>query len=320
MTLIRALVLLLISAMPALAASSDYPPPWPSADVTVTMPFSQGSETDQLMALFRTPFTAETGKSMMERFISGQAGADAWARMRDDPVDGSVLTVVLLPNLLLRTLQPDSGVYPNRMSICHIVAYAPCALWVANSGAFDTFGAVVDAARSMGVRFHIGGPGRYSATQIANRALNRHAGINTVYIPYAGSQEAAKAALNRDVRAFWAQSVALPELGAMVKPVAVAAEKRLPCLPDTPTLRELGVDLIEGVYYGVAVPSDTPEMTRQEISAFFADVAASQAFRTGAASLGFVPLNIPLEEVPSVIAREDSLLKAKIEEYDLASQ
>lgn len=320
MPLCRALALVLFFAFPALAAPGDPPPPWPASNITLVMPFSRGSETDTLLSLFRAPLAAHTGKTVTERFVSGQAGADAWARMQDDPANGSVLTAVLVPHIMLRTLQPDSGVAPTKMAICHIMAYSPCAIWSTNPGGFDSVSPFINAARAMAGTFPVAGPGRYSAAQIAARALDRQAGVKTLYIPYAGSVEAAKAVLNQQASLFWAHSVALPDLGKAVKPLAVAAEKRLPSLPEVPTLRELGFDLLGGVYYGIAVPLATPDSILQEISAFFSSVAGTASFREKATSLGFIPLNISLADIPALLAREEAILREAIEDYDMKNQ
>ena len=49
-----------------------------------------------------------------------------------------------------------------------------------------------------------------------------------------------------------------PQYRDQVRVLAVAAEKRSPVLPDAPTFKELGYDLVEGAYRGVSAPPGTP--------------------------------------------------------------
>lgn len=302
------------------AADAFYPPPWPSADVSLTIPSGENSESHALYALFVKSFAEQTGKRLSFRYVPGQAGATAWARMADDAPDGSALTAVTFPEALLRALQPDSGVSLRNMTVCHITAYSPCVLWAPALGSLDSLRAFIDAALAVPGHLLIAGPGRYSAGQIAARVLDRQAGIKTVYIPYSESAAAAKATLNRETAAFWAYGMPIAGYGKAFRPLAVAAKQRLSSLPDVPTFAELGMDIVQGTYYGVAVPAGTPEETVTAISAFFSQHAASAAFQAEAAALGFVPLDIPHGEAAGFLegVRTEALRLA--EEYDLRDQ
>jgi tripartite-type tricarboxylate transporter receptor subunit TctC len=41
--------------------------------------------------------------------------------------------------------------------------------------------------------------------------------------------------------------------------LAIASEQRMEIIPDVPTFRELGYDVVEGAYRGVAAPPGTPD-------------------------------------------------------------
>ena len=70
---------------------------------------------------------------------------------------------------------------------------------------------------------------------------------------------------------------------------AVYTEKRLPSLPDVPTLKEQGVDLVEGSYRGYLAPKGTPK----EIIAILADglekVSADPQHKAACAAVNMVP-------------------------------
>lgn len=310
----------LAASGPAVADSGESPPRWPASGVRLTIPSPQQGEADILFSLFKSAFAAEFRRTLIFSYLPDQAGAAAWARIQDDPAEGSVLTAVLIPNFMLRARQPDSGVSTGSVALCHVTAYTPSALWAANTSPVSSVRAFVDAARSMGGNFLVAGPGRYSAGQIADRILNREAGVLTTYIPYASSIDAGRAVMNREAALFWAHSVMLPSLGGAVAPIAVASENREPSMPDVPTFRELNYDVTIGVYYGIAVPAETPEETRQSISDFFSRRARTPEFRDRAEQLGFTPLDIPLEAVPAFLKERELALEKQIGEYDLLIQ
>ena len=321
-----ALVCALCAALfpgPAPAAQDDYPPPWPFSGVTVTIPFEKGSEADVLFSLIKPAFEARTGKAMEARYVSGRAGADAWARIVDDPPTGAVLTAVILPDVYLRSTQPDSGVFMESMAVCSVIASMPCALWAEERGAFTTVQAVADAAVGMGGNFMVAGPGRYSTGQLAARALDRETGARSTYVPYTGTGTAAKAVLNRQAGVFWGYSVRAAVPGfekAAIAPLAVAAGERLPALATVPTFKEQGLNLTESVYIGFAVPADTPKITMQEISEYFSAFVASAEFQAKARNLGFVPVNIPLESMVTFLVGLNSDADRRAESFSLHEQ
>ena len=300
---------------PATAAEAFYPPPWPVADVSLTIPASEESESNALYNLFSEAFATQTGKKLSFRYVPGLAGATAWARMVDDKQDGTALTAVTYPEFFLRTAQPDSGIAPESMLLCHVAAYSPCILW----GDFDSLQAFIDAAQIARGDLLVAGPGSYSAGQTAARALDRLAGIKTLYIPYAESAGAAIAGNERKVKAFWAYSM-LPKQHGTLRPLAVAAEQRMPSLPDVPTFLELGINLIEGSYYAIAVPAGTHKETVSAIATFFSGHAETEKFRAQALSLGFVPMNLALEDIPEFLDYVQGEASRKIEEYSLYDQ
>ncbi len=305
------------------AAPEAYPPPWPSANVTFTVPFSRGSEVDTLFSLLQEAFARETGKSLDVRYVSGRAGADAWARIIDDAPDGSVVTAVVLPDVFLRSIQRDSGVAVNSMAVCCVIASMPCVLWIAEPNGIQSVAELAAAAAGMDGRFLVAGPGSYSAGQIASRALARETGVRVTYIPYTGTVAAAKAVLNREAAAFWGYSVPVivPGFGsAKFRALAVASEKRLPSMPEVPTFRELGYNVVESVSLGIAVPAETPEMTREEIAEFFIGCSRSGDFRKKAAALGFAPCDIDFAAVPEFLKESRAEALRKAEDFALKDQ
>ncbi|KAF1047520.1 MAG: hypothetical protein GAK38_01871 [Xylophilus sp.] len=62
-------------------------------------------------------------------------------------------------------------------------------------------------------------------------------------------------------------STALPLVQAgKIRLLAVTSEKRMPSLPDTPTLQELGYkDFFQGAWWGVFAPRSTPKNVRDTL-------------------------------------------------------
>ena len=98
--------------------------------------------------------------------------------------------------------------------------------------------------------------------------FGRSAGITLTHVPYKGTAPAMQALASGEV-------VALSTVVADIKSVmdagkarllAVAGEKRAPTLPDVPTFRELGYDLVAQPWYALFAPAGTPPAVIERLS------------------------------------------------------
>jgi tripartite-type tricarboxylate transporter receptor subunit TctC len=159
--------------------------------------------------------------------------------------------------------------------------------------------------------------------QIAARALDRQAGVRTTYHPCADTVAAAKAVLAGQAGAFWGYSTPVSiadNPGAKFRALAVASRDRLPSLPDVPTFRESGMDLIQDASVTLAVPAQTPEITLEEISEYFSNQTQSPGFTELLTSLGFVPAHEDMKELTFFITEMRKYADRQAEAYELHNQ
>jgi tripartite-type tricarboxylate transporter receptor subunit TctC len=68
--------------------------------------------------------------------------------------------------------------------------------------------------------------------------------------------------------------------------LAVAAEERVPALPDIPTFKELGYDIVGGAFRGVAAPLGTPQPVVDRLAKAYTN--ANKIIAKKLLDLGFV--------------------------------
>jgi tripartite-type tricarboxylate transporter receptor subunit TctC len=113
-----------------------------------------------------------------------------------------------------------------------------------------------------GITFSSSGPG--SLHHLAGEVLGRMTGTRMIHVPFKGGGPALTAlASNEVVYGFTSMPSAMPLITAKrIRPIAVTSEKRMPALPNTPTMTEAGVPPPPGLdireWYGVVAPSATP--------------------------------------------------------------
>ena len=132
-----------------------------------------------------------------------------------------------------------------------------------------TLGEFIELARSKPGQLNFGNPGTGSSIDLTAQKLFQVAGIKLTNVGYKG-QPPALIDLMTNLMHFEIVSLALalPHIKqGTIKPLAVFTEKRVPDLPDVPTIAEAGYAEASYVsWYGIYVPSATPDALAEKIN------------------------------------------------------
>jgi tripartite-type tricarboxylate transporter receptor subunit TctC len=139
-------------------------------------------------------------------------------------------------------------------------------------------------------------------------------GASFLQVPYKGATQALQALLAGEVQvAGYALGQAQTHVkSGKVKPLAVNSEKRLPSLPDVPTLRELGIEVDYRSFFGFYAPTATPDPVIRRVNAEVAKLVKDPQF----AGKYIVPQGFETDS-PAAGSPEDfaRMLRAEREEF-----
>jgi tripartite-type tricarboxylate transporter receptor subunit TctC len=95
--------------------------------------------------------------------------------------------------------------------------------------------------------------------------------------------------LGGDLDAAFANTDDLIKYKDQIRTLALADDTRFPDLPDVPTFKELGLDLVEPTDRAVVAPAGTPEDVLTKLEAAFLTVARDPEFQAAMKQQGFIP-------------------------------
>jgi tripartite-type tricarboxylate transporter receptor subunit TctC len=150
----------------------------------------------------------------------------------------------------------------------------------------------------------------YSASaasfRLATELLKQKAGITAEHIPYKGSAPAVLAVVTGDVLMTLVDSgpAAGAIKGGQLRGLAVTSARRMPLLPDIPTMAEQGVDLQIMLWSGLLAPAGTPPAIIQKLQAEVARIVKLPDVRERMLQLGIEPEGSTPEAFARVIATE----------------
>lgn len=290
-------------ALVAPAQAAEDAATYPDKPVNYIIPFGAGGESDIAAQLQQPYFRELTGQDLVIRRRPGGGGAVVWNALNTLPGDGYTIVGINLPHIVL---QPMLGAHYKTSDITgvYLFHYTPDAIVVRRDSPYETLQELIDHARKQPGTIVFSGSGRGTANHLAQIRFDQMAGIKTLYRPFKGTGASVSALVLEAVDASWGYLTIGLNYEDDVRLLAIATENRHPRLPDVPTFRELGFDLVDGAYRGIAVPKSTPEAIRQRISDIFGQINANPKLRNDAENLGFAPIDIPYGEVAKFIAEK----------------
>lgn len=101
--------------------------------------------------------------------------------------------------------------------------------------------------------------GNLTSPHLTMERIAEAAGIQLTHVPYKGSADLAQALLGGHVMAAADSSAFVPYIeGGKARLLNVWSEKRMARFPDVPTMRDLGINIVQTSPYGLVAPKGTP--------------------------------------------------------------
>jgi tripartite-type tricarboxylate transporter receptor subunit TctC len=169
----------------------------------------------------------------------------------------------------------------DQFSPVSLVASLPHVLVVHRSVPAASVKELVALARASPGKLNYGTPGAGTPVHLAGAWFASMAGIDLVAVPYKGAAEYTAALLGNHVQmVFGSAPTAIPHVrtGAL-KALGVTTARRIPALPDVPTIAESGFpgyDIVS--WYGVLAPARTPNEIVMRLSKEIAAAVKTKAF------------------------------------------
>lgn len=272
-----------LSAMSDVAAQQGGPP-WPSRPIRLVVPYAAGGPSDVLARTIQAPLQAALGQSVVvDNRPGGGAIIGTEAAARAD--DGHTFLVADSPHTIIPAVQPRVPYDPVN-DFVPVTLFGAVSMLLAVNPSFParTLPDFVAAARANEGAITFGSSGVGSLTHLLPEWLALLTRTSFTTVPYRGSGPALLDVVAGQINAIFTStlSAAGPLRDARVRPLAVAAPARIAALPDVPTFREAGVDMVSSNWWGVLAPRSTPApivaRLNEALSASMDDTAVKARF------------------------------------------
>lgn len=291
-------------------ATSGLAQSYPNQVVRLVVPFSAGSATDTLARAIAEKLSENWKQQVVVENRPGLAGTTAVAKSASDGYtlmltsNGHTVAGAVNKNLQFDPVKDFAGITQ--------VATVPLVLIINPDVPAKNLQEFMAHAKSKPGQLNFASPGLGSTTFIAGALFRDAAKLDLVHVPYKGAPESVTSVIRGDSHMYFNPANVSMELmeSGKVRAIAVATAKRIPTLPNVPTLDEAGLKGFSyDSWFGLMAPAGTPKAIIDKVNRDAVAVLQDKALQERLAKQGGITV------VTTTPAQFDAIIKNDTERY-----
>lgn len=241
---------------------------WPNKQVRIVVAYPPGGATDLQARLVGAKLATRWNVPVVVENKPGANTVLATDIVAKSPGDGHTLLVTAMPfalnPMLIAKLPYDTA---NDLVPVTLLATIPNVLVVYPGLKANSVQELIQLARTQPGVISFASTGQAASTHLSGELFAKAAGLRLNHIPYKGSAPAHQDLIAGRVDMMFDNGALQQIKAGRLRALAVTSSKRLPWLPDTPTMAEQGLAGYEAAaWYGVFAPVGTPADVVQKLA------------------------------------------------------
>jgi tripartite-type tricarboxylate transporter receptor subunit TctC len=244
---------------------------WPTKSITLVVPFAAGGPTDSIARLIAVPMGQSLGQTVVVENVAGAGGTIASTKVSRAAPDGYTIYIHHMGMATAQALY-DKLPYDPMTSFDYIgqVADVPMVLLGKKDLPANNFKELEAYIKANGSKVTMANAGPGAVSQLCGLLFQSRLGVKLTNIPYKGTGPALTDLLGGQVDLLCDQTTqTIPYIkDGRVKAFGTTTMKRLPAIPNVPTLNEQGLKGFEvKVWHGVYAPKGLPQPVLDKLNA-----------------------------------------------------
>jgi tripartite-type tricarboxylate transporter receptor subunit TctC len=290
--LVVGLVLAVAGTAAGVAVRAD---DWPSRPITIYMGFPAGSGVDVVARLLQPVLDKALGQRIILDYKSGAGGNVASEVVANAKPDGYTFLLgtaathgvnAALYKKLPFDVESDFVPISSLVDVSNVLTVNPRVIDV------HTVKEFIAEVKAHPGKYDFASTGNGTGTHLAFAEFNARAGLDMVHVPYKGGPEAIQSVIKGDTCCIFNQvQTILPQAAAgTVRLLGVTTKKRVPAIPDVPTIDESGLPGFESyTWFGIFGPKGLDPAIAERFNLAIRAALSDPDIRQKLADLGDTP-------------------------------
>ena len=295
---------------------------YPVRAVTLVVPYAPGGSSDLSARPVADAMKEILGQPMVVVNKPGGGGSVGAAEVAAGKNDGyTLLNASIGPITIVPYTTQVSYNYESFEPIAQLTDI-PLALAVSKNSKFQTLKDFVEYAKANPGAIKYGHPGAGNIQHITMERFCQSVGIKVTQVPYEGANPAVAALLGGHVDATvtGTQEITGQYKSGEIRVLGVTSASRVDMLPDVPTFKEQGYDLVAGVWYGVLAPKGTPKEIVDKLADAFKKACQDSKVLEAWKKLYLTPAYLGPEEFAQRIKKDAATNQKVVESIGLSKK
>jgi tripartite-type tricarboxylate transporter receptor subunit TctC len=294
---------------------------YPDRLTRYVVPGSPGSGADVLARIVGGGLSQLSGQQVVVENRTGAGGNIGAEIAAKAPADGYTVFQISMTHALNVSLYRKLG-YDLLRDFAPVtqLATSPSMLVVHPSLPVKSVGELIKLAKSRPGAINYASAGTGTPTFLAAELFKGQAGVDLVHVPYKGGGEAMTSVISGETSVYFGSAgIVLPFVKQdRLRALAVTTPKRLPFLPQLPTVAEAGLPRYQsGNWYGLMVPVKT---SREMIGRIHNGVVAAlndAPVKKRLTDIAYVPIGDRPDEFAAFLKSEVTDLAKLVQQFNL---
>jgi len=295
---------LVIGLMPSVLAQG-----YPNKSIRIIVPFPPGGGNDVIGRIIAQKLTERLGQQVVVDNRAGANGIVGLQALMQAPPDGYTIAVAAAGPMAVNPSLYEKLPYDSLKDFSYItnMVIFPLILVTHPSVPAKTTQDLINLAKAKPKQLFYGTPGSGNSAHLAGELLNSMANVQTVHVPYKGQGPAMADLVAGQVQMMFASIPSvLPQVkSGQVNAIAMGSAKRVPSLPEIPTLSESGVPGFEAYSWaGMLAPAKTPKEIIARLNKEIVDILKQKDVADKLNQQGALPVGDSPEQFAAYVKAE----------------
>mgnify|MGYP002882294292 CR=1 FL=1 len=284
---------------------------FPTKPVRLVIPYSPGGSHDAHARAFASVMEPYLGKPMLAVIRAGGGGSIGASFVASAKPDGHTLILGDQQSIFVKPLLEKLPYSSKSFVPVGRINYSPLLITVHANSPWKNLGDLLADAKKRPGKISYGAVAGLGVDQIPMELLASKANVKFKFVPFAGGGPTWQAFLSKniDIAPAFASTVSSHLQKGKVRVLAVTAPKRLPQLPNIPTMKEQGVDVSFAMFRTIFASSKTPKDILSKLRSAFDKGVKDKSFQSMVKRMGERVIYMSGNDFESFMRTEQSNLE-----------
>lgn len=307
------------AALTAVSLGTASAQSFPAKPVKLVIAFPAGGPTDISMRVLADNASKILGQPVIVENKPGAGGTLPAQALQTAQPDGYTLAQIPLGVFRLPyTTKINWDPVKDISYVLNVTGYA-FGIVVPADSPLKTWTHFVAWAKANPGKLSYGSTGTMTSPHLTTELVAQKLGIELLHVPYKGSADLMQATLGGQLMAAADSTGFAPQVEAgKLRVLNTWGAERLAKFPDAPTLKELGLDIVQNSPFGIGAPKGTPAPVVKRLHDAFKQAMEQDSYKTALARYDMVPMYMSTAAYQKFAQETFAREKALVEKLGLA--